>query len=1114
MVRFNCNYKGSKQFTSEQFIYSLFILIFLLALNVSPVKAQEATGSWEVVVGAQIDQGDRRYDRSNRLYYTENTISLPDDLDEYAELRLVVTSSSYPVVNATGLTSDNLPYFALTDTSQNVRIEFPRTRARFAVSLSVMQFIESQPQDSDGDGIFDTDDLCPLDPNNDIDNDEICGDVDRCPLDFDNDVDSDGICGDVDVCPLDPLNDSDGDGVCDGEDICPIDANNDCILIEGIVNGGGSAIANAQVELGNGGDTVFTSLSGDFSGNIQASTLSSDGSRQFFPINVKAQGFATGNAKVPFVPGQFNYRIVVSLQQVSDTIEESEDVTQSGGVEIVKNGNPVGSLEIPLTSLPTGVTQVTGTVTYLDPETEDLLSMPGGDLLALPEGADPNTDEPVILESFGMMEFNLFDQEGNEITTLSDDAEVCMKATSSLSDGDVVPLWYYDEDLGVWREEGQGTVEERNGMLLICGKVNHFSWWNYDRPIETHACMRFEMRDELTNLPIDAIDWNAEGATYSGTSPTRSCSDGDGSFDSFTVKMSTDTSPESIKVYGYIGGSKFYLRSDNDGTYSLVTDSSLATSFDTPDENGSCLFGNLTGTCWPLDYEEDGDGVLPVDLNNINLPPAITEFEITDNLIQMGSSVPLSVTVTDPEGGDVSLSWSTYCGYYGNSSGGSLSVNPQFGTSGTNFQNEFNAPDTLFYPAEYCEIRLEASDPLGNTSVATRWLTVTSSLNYDLSGVVYGIDGLPAEGLMVDYYNWECSVQLSSVTDQNGEYSFQFDISQCASDSEYYSLGELFVNFENDGNFWTYNSLLDNYYYGEFESFRVANVNGEQGCILDADSMTTMCRFDIRLPTLWSAIEGSSSYLPAGETHILSYFSHSFNELSGVYTYDAIELGENAQSYGPMSVPVGPGTLEVQSKNYGSYSQYIYTNIINQSIHVYDIGQIDGDVEVYVYDFDSLPLENELVTITSYSASGSTTSSNTDNNGFTSFEVPLGEIQVVSLNDNFWGTLRRADVPMVVELNSPNMCLINLTAYDPLGQPSTNAEYYVSQTGETVITDEFGRASFNLRAGNLYLYSLQSFYTDFWYDIDNCRMVNGAQREIDIVVTSYFYQDLQPSIAQ
>lgn len=1114
MVRFNCNYNGSKQFTSEQFIYSFFIFILLLVLNASPVKAQEVTGTWEVVADAQIDQGERRYDRSNRIYYSENNITLPENIDEYVAIRLVVTSSSYPVANATGLTSDNLPYFALTEASQNVRIEFPRTRATFAVDLSVMQFIEAQPQDSDGDGIFDTDDICPLDPNNDIDNDGICGDVDACPLDFDNDLDNDGICGDVDVCPLDPLNDSDGDGICDGEDICPADANNDCILIEGIVNGGGSAIANAQVELGNGGNTVFTSLSGDFSGNIQASTLSSDGSRQFFPINVKAQGFATGNAKVPFVPGQFNYRIVVSLQQVSDTIEENEDVTQSGGVEIVKNGNPVGSLEIPLTSFPTGVTQVTGTVTYLDPETEDLLSMPGGDLLALPEGADPNTDEPVILESFGMMEFNLFDQEGNEITTLSDDAEVCMKATSSLSDGDVVPLWYYDEDLGVWREEGQGTVEERNGMLLICGKVNHFSWWNYDRPIETHACMRFEMRDELTNLPIDAIDWNAEGATYSGTSPTRSCSDGDGSFDSFTVKMSTDTSPESIKVYSYIGGSKFYLRSDNDGTYSLVTDSSLATSFDTPDENGSCLFGSLTGTCWPLDYEEDGDGVLQVDLNNINLPPAITEFEIADNLIQMGSSVPLSVTVIDPEGGDVSLSWSTYCGYYGNTSGGSLSVNPQFGTSGTNFQNEFNAPDTLFYPAEYCEIRLEASDSLGNTSVATRWLTVTSSLNYDLSGVVYGVDGLPAEGLTVWYYNWDCGLQLSTVTDQDGQYSMAFDLSQCATNDDYYSTGELLVNFEVNGVMWASETYLDSYYYGEFGAFSANDISIERGCIVDSDSESTLCTFDIRLPTIWSSIEGDVYSLPAGVNYALNYYTYSMSENGGVYLDDLVEVLDGEDNYGPISVPVGQGSLIVQSQDFSTFIQYLYTNIINQSPHIYDIGEAQGTVEVYVYDGGNSPVANEVVTLTSYSSSDATFSDTTDSSGSVSFIAPLSEINVSSSSGNFWGTLNQADVPKVIEFNSSNMCLINLTAYDPLGQPSTNAEYYVSQTGETVITDEFGRASFNLRSGDLYLYSLQSFYTDFWYEIDNCRMVNGAQREIDIVVTSYFYQDLQPSVAQ
>jgi len=37
------------------------------------------------------------------------------------------------------------------------------------------------PTDSDGDGIIDTSDDCPQDPQNDIDNDGVCGDVDSCP---------------------------------------------------------------------------------------------------------------------------------------------------------------------------------------------------------------------------------------------------------------------------------------------------------------------------------------------------------------------------------------------------------------------------------------------------------------------------------------------------------------------------------------------------------------------------------------------------------------------------------------------------------------------------------------------------------------------------------------------------------------------------------------------------------------------------------------------------------------------------------------------------------------------------------------------------------------------
>jgi hypothetical protein len=102
---------------------------------------------------------------------------------------------------------------------------------------------QDNPDDSDGDGVCDTNDICPGgDDAVDGDADGVPDFCDPCPFDNPDDTDGDGVCdtndvcpggddaidgdGDgvpdfCDVCPLDNPDDTDGDGVCDTDDICP-----------------------------------------------------------------------------------------------------------------------------------------------------------------------------------------------------------------------------------------------------------------------------------------------------------------------------------------------------------------------------------------------------------------------------------------------------------------------------------------------------------------------------------------------------------------------------------------------------------------------------------------------------------------------------------------------------------------------------------------------------------------------------------------------------------------------------------------------------------------------------------------------------------------------------
>jgi subtilisin family serine protease len=143
--------------------------------------------------------------------FSGTSMAAPHVTGAWAILKQQNPSASVDAVLA-ALVSTGLP---VTDSRNGL------TKPRIRI-LQAANALSCGAVDSDGDGLGDGCDACPLDPLNDADGDGVCGDVDVCPgFDDGEDVDADGMPDGCDACPLDPLNDADGDGVCGDVDVCP-----------------------------------------------------------------------------------------------------------------------------------------------------------------------------------------------------------------------------------------------------------------------------------------------------------------------------------------------------------------------------------------------------------------------------------------------------------------------------------------------------------------------------------------------------------------------------------------------------------------------------------------------------------------------------------------------------------------------------------------------------------------------------------------------------------------------------------------------------------------------------------------------------------------------------
>lgn len=132
---------------------------------------------------------------------------------------------------------------------------------------------------------------------------------------------------------------------------------------------------------------------------------------------------------------------------------------------------------------------------YLSPDNENFTTMmPGGDMAAV------RMDESdATLISYGMVEVSLSDASGNSLQ-LKDGSksEMTFPIPESMKNNPppTIPLWYFNEEAGVWVEEGTATLQ---GDVYV-GSVSHFSWHNLDVP-EDRVTIKGRVTD-CKNRPV------------------------------------------------------------------------------------------------------------------------------------------------------------------------------------------------------------------------------------------------------------------------------------------------------------------------------------------------------------------------------------------------------------------------------------------------------------------------------------------------------------------------------------------------------------------------------------------------------------------------------------
>jgi len=215
-------------------------------------------------------------------------------------------------------------------------------------------------------------------------------------------------------------------------------------------------------------------------------------------VKVNMPGYFTGSRSFVTNAGRVNHVLIQLIPKIKAgniNAAAGGSVTLSSGIVI---SLPAGSVVNASTNA-----AYTGTVNiaaaWIDPTGTVLTEQMPGDLRGIKtDGSEAG------LQTFGMVTVELTGS-GGELLQIATGKKATLHFTIPVSLASsapgTVPLWYFDETAGRWKEEGTAT---KNGNTYVAN-VNHFSTWNCDASfplVEFSARLITDKGSPLVNATI------------------------------------------------------------------------------------------------------------------------------------------------------------------------------------------------------------------------------------------------------------------------------------------------------------------------------------------------------------------------------------------------------------------------------------------------------------------------------------------------------------------------------------------------------------------------------------------------------------------------------------